>query len=469
MSGPLMTIEGQVTGSPETFGVIDPATGEEFARAPECSRAQLDSAIAAAARAGRAWSADEVGRLAGLHAMADAIDKEAEELAGLLTAEQGKPLGAARFEISETTRWLRTAAALDLSPETILDDGSSRAQVHRRPIGVVAAITPWNYPLLLAGWKLGPALRAGNTVVLKPSPYTPLATLRLGEIVNEVLPPGVLSVVSGGDALGAWMTAHPAVGKISFTGSVATGKAVMAAAAPGLKRLTPGTGRQRRGDRPRRRRPRGDRQGPVLGRLHQLRSDLRRHQAGLRARGAARRRRRRPRRARTPRPGRSRNPGRRAPRTIQNRPQFDRVRGLVTEALADGASAAAGGAALEGPGYFFAPTILHRRPRGHAHRRRGAVRPRRPGADLPHGRRGGGAGQRHPVRAVRLGVGDRPGPGDRRRRAARLRHRVRQRPPRARSRAAVRRLQGERPRAWRTGRGASRSSPKLQVVHRPAA
>ncbi|MDQ1660426.1 MAG: hypothetical protein QOJ68_406, partial [Blastococcus sp.] len=238
MSGPLMTIDGQAQPGGPTFGVVDPATGEEFGRAPECSREQLDAAMDAASRAGRTWRADEAGRVIALHAMADAVDTHAEELAGLLTAEQGKPLGAARFEISETTRWLRAAAALELPVETILDDGTAVAQLRRRPIGVVAAITPWNYPLLLAGWKLGPALRAGNTVVLKPSPYTPLATLRLGEIVNEVLPAGVVSVVSGGDDLGAWMTGHPAVGKVSFTGSVATGKKVMVSAATGLKRLT---------------------------------------------------------------------------------------------------------------------------------------------------------------------------------------------------------------------------------------
>ena len=358
MSGPLMTIEGRVTGTPETFGVIDPATGEEFARAPECSRAQLDSAMAAAARAGRAWSADEAGRVAGLHAMADAIDKEAEELAGLLTAEQGKPLSAARFEISETTRWLRAAAALDLSPQTILDDGSSRAQVRRRPIGVVAAITPWNYPLLLAGWKLGPALRAGNTVVLKPSPYTPLATLRLGEIVNEVLPPGVVSVVSGGDALGGWMTAHPAVGKISFTGSVATGKAVMAAAAPDLKRLTLELGGNDAAIILADADPEAIGKGLFWGAFincGQICAGIKRvyvpealHDAVVDVLAE---------RARRVRVGPGTQDGVHLG-PIQNRPQFDRVRGLVADALADGASAAAGGAALDGPGYFFAPTIL---------------------------------------------------------------------------------------------------------------
>lgn len=101
-----------------------------------------------------------------------------------------------------------------------------------RPLGVVAAITPWNFPLILAFWKIAPALLAGNTLVLKPSPFTPLATLKVGELLREVFPPGVLNVVSGGDELGAWMTSHPVPRKISFTGSVETGKKVALAAAP---------------------------------------------------------------------------------------------------------------------------------------------------------------------------------------------------------------------------------------------
>ena len=161
-----------------------------------------------------------------------------DDLAAILTAEQGKPLKAAAFEVAEMARWLEYSAGLDLPRAVLQDDEQGHAELVHRPLGVVAAITPWNYPLLLAGWKLGPALLAGNTVVLKPSPFTPLSTLALGRILAGVLPPGVLNVVSGGDELGAWMTSHPAVAKISFTGSVPTGKAVAAAAAPDLKRFT---------------------------------------------------------------------------------------------------------------------------------------------------------------------------------------------------------------------------------------
>jgi acyl-CoA reductase-like NAD-dependent aldehyde dehydrogenase len=358
MSGPRMTIDGQVVAAGSTFGVVDPATGEEFARAPECSREQLDAAMDAATRAGRSWRSDEAGRVAGLHAVADALDKDAEELAGLLTAEQGKPLGAARYEVSETSRWLRAAAALELPVETILDDGTARAELRRRPIGVVAAITPWNYPLLLAGWKLGPALRAGNTVVLKPSPFTPLATLRLGEIVNESFPAGVVNVVSGGDALGAWMTSHPAVGKVSFTGSVATGKKVMTSAADGLKRLTLELGGNDAAIVLDDADPEAIGKGLFWGAFincGQICAGIKRiyvpealHDDVVDVLAE---------RARRVRVGPGTQDGVHIG-PIQNRPQFDRVRGLVADALADGASAAAGGAPLEGPGYFFAPTIL---------------------------------------------------------------------------------------------------------------
>ncbi len=358
MSGPCMTINGRITGASATFGVIDPATGEVFATAPECTREQLDQALEAAVRAGRAWRADESARVAALHAMADTIDAHAEELAALLTAEQGKPLTAAGFEVSETARWVRAAASLELPVETIVDDAKVHAELRRRPIGVVAAITPWNYPLLLAGWKLGPALRAGNTVVLKPSPYTPLATLRLGEIVNEVLRPGVVSVVSGGDDLGAWMTSHSAVGKVSFTGSVATGKAVMAAAAPGLKRLTLELGGNDAAIVLDDADPEALGKGLFWGAFinnGQICAGVKRvfvpeslHDDVVDVLAE---------RARRLRIGPGTQPGVHLG-PIQNKMQFDRVRGLVADALADGASAAAGGAPLEGPGYFFAPTIL---------------------------------------------------------------------------------------------------------------
>ena len=233
-----MTIGGSAVAGQGTFGVVNPATGQVFAEAPDCSRVQLDEAMRAAQAAAGAWRADEDARRAALRAAAAAALAAADDLAAILTAEQGKPLKAAAFEVAEMARWLEYSAGLELPRTVLQDDERGHAELVHRPLGVVAAITPWNYPLLLAGWKLGPALLAGNTVVLKPSPFTPLSTLALGGILAGVLPPGVVNVVSGGDELGAWMTSHPAVAKISFTGSVPTGKAVAAAAAPDLKRFT---------------------------------------------------------------------------------------------------------------------------------------------------------------------------------------------------------------------------------------
>jgi acyl-CoA reductase-like NAD-dependent aldehyde dehydrogenase len=238
MTAIAMTVGGERVAGTSSFDVIDPATGEVSDRAPVCEPAVLDAAFAAARSAAGPWSADEDGRRAALRTAADAVAGARDELATLLSTEQGKPVKAAAYEVDQHALWLRTAADLSLAPQTLQDDDRAAAELVRRPLGVVAAITPWNYPVLLAGWKLGPALVAGNTVVLKPSPYTPLATLRIGELLSDVLPAGVLNVVSGPDPLGSAMTRHPQVDKITFTGSVATGKAVAAAAADDIKRVT---------------------------------------------------------------------------------------------------------------------------------------------------------------------------------------------------------------------------------------
>ncbi len=233
-----LTIDGEGVPGEGSFGVVNPATGEVFERAPECSRAQLDAAMEAARRAFGPWRRDEASRRKALLACAAAVKARIGALAPILTREQGKPLARAAEELAGAAVWFQHTASLEMAVEVIQDDENVRIEVRRRPHGVVGAITPWQFPVLLAVWKIAPALLAGNTVVLKPSPFTPLSTLALGEVLREALPPGVLNVVSGGDALGAWITSHPAVRKISFTGSVATGKKVAAAAAPDLKRLT---------------------------------------------------------------------------------------------------------------------------------------------------------------------------------------------------------------------------------------
>ena len=176
--------------------------------------------------------------------LADLIEANAEEFMSLLTAEQGKPRAGAEWEIGGSVHWLREIAKQRSPEEIVRNDGDSRVVTRFTPIGVIGGITPWNFPLLLAVWKIAPALVAGNTMVLKPSPYTPLCTLLFGELAQQVLPPGVLNVTSGGNDLGQWMTEHPDIGKVAFTGSTATGKKVMQSAASNLKRLTP-VGRKR--------------------------------------------------------------------------------------------------------------------------------------------------------------------------------------------------------------------------------
>ena len=234
-----MTIGGRAAPALETMAVVNPATGQPFAQAPDCTQAQVDEAVAAARAAQPAWAArtwDE--RRAALQAMAGALFANKEELKRLFTAEQGKPYADAEAEILGAAYWLTETAKLEL-PEHVTEDSETRRGVVKRvPLGVVAGIVPWNFPVILAAFKLGPALLTGNTLVLKPSPTTPLTTLRLGELFREVLPPGVLNVISGGDRLGPWLTSHPGVDKISFTGSTQTGRRIMEAAASSLKRIT---------------------------------------------------------------------------------------------------------------------------------------------------------------------------------------------------------------------------------------
>jgi acyl-CoA reductase-like NAD-dependent aldehyde dehydrogenase len=238
MSDYTMTIDGKSVKGSKSVGVINPATGKVFAQVPDCTKSELDQAMEAAQRAYRTWSKDINARRKLLGEVAAALQSPPEGLARTLTQEQGKPLAKAQQEIMGSSIWASYTASLEIPNEVIQDNAAGKVEIRRKPLGVVAAITPWNYPLMLAMWKIAPALLAGNTIVLKPSPYTPITSLMLGEILREVLPPGVLNVVSGGDEVGGWMTSHPVPRKISFTGSVATGKKVAAAAAPDLKRIT---------------------------------------------------------------------------------------------------------------------------------------------------------------------------------------------------------------------------------------
>lgn len=233
------TIAGQGAGSDACLGVINPATELRFAQAPDASKAQLDEAVAAAGAAFPGWSATPYEqRQAFVYRIGEMLIDHQEQFARLLTKEQGKPLLAARMELGRAAHWCKEIAGLTL-PETVLEDDPERIVIIRHvPLGVVGAIVPWNFPMTLALWKVAPALLAGNTMVLKPSPFTPLTALKLGELLRDVLPPGVLNVVSGGDALGPWMSEHDGIDKIAFTGSTATGRRVMESASRRLKRIT---------------------------------------------------------------------------------------------------------------------------------------------------------------------------------------------------------------------------------------
>lgn len=234
-------IDGATVASARHMPIRNPATGDIVGHAPIADAETLDAAVSAAERAFRTWSiALDAERSAAVSRIADAIEAHAEELAQLLTAEQGKPLNGlgSRFELQGAVAWTRHTASLALPPEVIQDNEAGRIELHRRPIGVVGSITPWNWPLMIAVWHFVPAIRTGNTVVVKPSPLTPLSTLRMIEIAGAMLPPGVLNVVSGEDSLGPLMTAHPGIAKIAFTGSSATGRKVMQSASATLKRLT---------------------------------------------------------------------------------------------------------------------------------------------------------------------------------------------------------------------------------------
>lgn len=235
-----LSIAGQLVEAQNSFEVMNPATGRVLTHAPAASAEQLDQAVAAAKTAFKSWSAlsyDE--REQYLIAYADALQKHRDELAVLLTQEQGKPLKTmAEPEVDQAISWIRQIAARRIPVEVLEDNDSHTVELHHRPLGVVGAITPWNFPVLLALWKVAPALLTGNTMVIKPSPFTPLTTLRFGQIAQSVLPAGVLSIVSGGNELGPQMTAHPDIAKISFTGSTETGKHVIRSAAGTVKRLT---------------------------------------------------------------------------------------------------------------------------------------------------------------------------------------------------------------------------------------
>ena len=209
-----MTINGKGVAGAETMGVVNPASGEVFAQAPVAGAAELDMAVSAAAAAFPKWRATpHKERAAAAINAAKVIAAHADELAEIFTLEQGRPLKFAKEEILGASHWLMSMAKFDIPVDITEDSETRRVEVHHEPLGVVCAIVPWNFPVLLAFWKIS-------------------------EILRDVFPAGVLNIITGGDELGPLMTAHSGFAKISFTGSTATGKRIMASAAQDLKRLT---------------------------------------------------------------------------------------------------------------------------------------------------------------------------------------------------------------------------------------
>lgn len=234
-----LLIDGAPHSGASTFDVVNPATEQAFARCPKADAALLDAAVAAAKRAFPGWAATPIAERARLvEVLADALQAREAEFAALLTAEQGKPLDQAVKEVRGSVFVLRAFAAMRIEPRVLRDEGGSRIVEQRTPLGVVAAITPWNFPLILLVNKVGPALVAGNTMICKPAPTTPLTTCLFGELCREVLPAGVVNVICDENELGPAITAHPDIAKIAFTGSTATGRKVLASSAASLKRVT---------------------------------------------------------------------------------------------------------------------------------------------------------------------------------------------------------------------------------------
>ena len=234
-----LLIDGELVEGAATLDVVNPATGAVFATCARADEAQLERAIAAAKRSFPAWAALSAAERGGyMTQLADRFEVRKEEFARLLTTEQGKPLAQARAEFENALAVLRYYAGMKIAPAVLRESATDKIIEHRTPHGVVAAITPWNFPLSLLMVKVAPALSAGNTMVAKPAPTTPLTSLLFGELAAGVLPAGVLNIITDTNDLGARLTSHPDIAKVAFTGSTATGKRVIQSASETMKRVT---------------------------------------------------------------------------------------------------------------------------------------------------------------------------------------------------------------------------------------
>ncbi|MEJ8847615.1 aldehyde dehydrogenase family protein [Variovorax rhizosphaerae] len=354
---------GQLLDLAGTLSVLDPATEEVLARVADCTQQVLDATVQAAQAAFESWRhTTQAERRERVEALAARLKEHADELALLLTREQGRPLAMAKAEVLGCVQWLRAFAQMELPVTERTDKAGMTWTTRRVPLGVVAAIAPWNFPLMLACWKLAPALMAGNTVIVKPSPFTPLTTLRMGELAADLFPAGVVNVLCGGDALGPRMTSHPGIAKVAFTGSTATGRRVMASAAPTLKHVTLELGGNDAAivmpdvDVPKTARKLfmgaflNSGQVCVAAKRIYVHDAI--YEAFAQAFAAA---------AKAAPMGAGTQEGVMLG-PVQNRPQYERVKELIAATRDAGHSFLAGGDVPEGPGYFIPPTVVDNPP-----------------------------------------------------------------------------------------------------------
>lgn len=231
-----LLIDGKaIAGTGEIINVINPANQQVIAAVSSASIEQLEQTILAAKHAFVSWQhTDEQSIINAFFRIADAVSHQKDEIAKLITQEQGKPLFLAQVEVDLTIGWIRYVAGLEIPVEHYEENGK-QINIYNRPLGVIASVTPWNWPFMIAAWHIFPALKAKNTLVNKPSEFTPLSTIKLVEIINQHLPKGVCSLVLGNGKIGGALTAHPDVKKVTFTGSTQTGQRILQGAIADLK------------------------------------------------------------------------------------------------------------------------------------------------------------------------------------------------------------------------------------------
>ncbi|KAL0936258.1 aldehyde dehydrogenase [Colletotrichum truncatum] len=232
-------VNGKLETTSKTRHSVNPSTLEALPEVPLSTAEDVDRAVQAAKAAQEAWAETPYEeRQKAVAKLGDLLEENINEFALMLSKEQGKPIGFAQFEVGEAIKHFRGVPTLPFPEEVISDNPDRRVITRYTPLGVAVGIVPWNFPILLACGKIAPALITGNAFILKPSPFTPYCDLKIVELAQQIFPPGVFQALSGDDNLGPWLTSHPGVDKVSFTGSTATGKRVMESCAKTLKRVT---------------------------------------------------------------------------------------------------------------------------------------------------------------------------------------------------------------------------------------